>query len=429
MDGPVRPPSHRIAGAALGLVVAAWAIGTSAAPPQQPAASAVAQPLPEPLPATTSGSTLAPSTTPPDPGLKTEFAVPKLFPGQVLQPIDLAGALRLAGARNPDIAIARQRVLQAVADLEQARALWLPSLFLGPTYYRADGQVQNINGALQTVGRGSVFVGATVATANGFPAPAPGTGYPGLNGLTSVLRISDAIFEPLAAGRLAAATQAGLRAVNNDTLLSVAEAYFDLQQAAGTLAIAREAAANAEALAVIARAYAQTGQGLEADYRRALTEYQRRRRAIRAATGQVQVASANLIQLLLLDPRMVVAPVEPAESVLRLIPDDVPLELLIAEGLRRRPELARSREAVTASAYRLRQAKLRPFVPSLALTYAGGGFGGGPNATFNTFGTRGDLIASLFWDVRNLYATDHAIIRRRQAEREEADLELSRACA
>ena len=76
--------------------------------------------------------------------------------------------------------------------------------------------------------------------------------------------------------------------------------------------------------------------------------------------------------------------------------------------------------------YRLKQAKLRPFVPSLAVTYAGGGFGGGQNADFGGFGARGDVAASLFWDVRNLYFTDRAIIHRRQAEREAADVDMVR---
>jgi outer membrane protein TolC len=352
-----------------------------------------------------------------------------LFSGQVLQPIDLAGALRLAGAQNPDIAIARQRVLQAVADLEQARALWLPSLFIGPTYYRADGHVQEIDGTVINVDRSSLFLGATAALANGFPAPSPGTGFPALNGLSSVLRISDAIFEPLAAQRVAAAQQAGLQATANDTLLAVSEAYFDLQLAAGALAIAREAAANAESLSNITRAYAQTGQGLEADHRRALTEYQRRRKEVRAATGQVKVASANLIRPVLLDPHVVVAPVEPAEAVVRLVPDDMPLDSLIAEGLLHRPELAQAQEMVKATVYRLKQAKLRPFVPSLALTYAGGGFGGGKDAFFGNFGARGDFAASLYWDVRNLYFTDRAIIHRRRAEREAASIDQVRVQA
>ena len=83
------------------------------------------------------------ATTPPPP-LRLPVD-PKLIPGRSVEPIDLANVLRLAGARDLDIAIARQRILQAAADLKQARALWLPSLFYGPTWYRADGQIQTVD--------------------------------------------------------------------------------------------------------------------------------------------------------------------------------------------------------------------------------------------------------------------------------------------
>ena len=404
--------------------------GPPASGPSSPGTSATASAL---TASALPDATLTPPTAgrgqAPAAGASAERFATGLFPGQVLQPIDLAGALRLAGAQNPDIALARAQVFQAVADLDQARALWLPSLFVGPTFYRVDGQVQNINGQVQTVSRGSLFLGATATLANGFPAPSPGTGFPALNGLSTVLRLSDAIFEPKAAGRVVAANKAGLRATANDTLLAVAESYFDLQQAAGSLAIAREAEANARSLAYIAGTYAETGQGLKADARRAQTDYQRRRREIRGAIGRLKVASAELVRPLLLDPRAVLAPVEPAEAVIRLVPDDVPLERLLAEGLCRRPELARASETVGAADYRLTQAKLRPFVPSVAAAYAGGGFGGGQNAFFGNFSTRGDLSASVFWDVRNLYVTDRAIVRRRKAEREAAGADVVRVRA
>ena len=60
--------------------------------------------------------------------------------------------------------------------------------------------------------------------------------------------------------RSLAANQAGLQTATNDALLRIAEAYFDLQAANGRLAIAREAAANAEALSTITEAYARLGQ-------------------------------------------------------------------------------------------------------------------------------------------------------------------------
>ena len=347
-----------------------------------------------------------------------------LIPGRKIEPIDLISVLRLAGERDLDIAIARQRISQAMADLERARSLWLPSLFLGPTFYRADGQVQTVTGQVINVNRSSLFLGGTASLPNGFPAPSPGTGYPQLNSLSSVLRISDMIFEPLAARRVVAANRAGLQSRTNDALLEVAEAYLDLQQASGRLAIAGEAAGNAEKLSRITGSYAKSGQGTEADHRRALAELKHQRKDIQVASGLLLVASTNLTRLLVLDTRLVVAPVEPAEAVLCLIPDEVPLDDLIIQGLQSRPELAQSRELVQAAVVRLKQARLRPLIPSVAATYAGGGQGGGPGAFFGNFGARGDFMTSVFWELQHLGFADRAIMRRSAAEKKTADLEL-----
>lgn len=351
---------------------------------------------------------------------------PTLMPGRTIEPIDLCSALRLAGARDVDIAIARQRIEQSLAELARARSLWLPSLFIGPTWYRADGQVQTVTGEVINVNRSSLFLGGTAALPNGFPAPSAGTGYPQLNSLSSVLRISDMIFEPLAARRVVAANRAGLQATANDALLTVTEAYLDLQQAAGQLAVAREAAANAEVLARITLSYAKTGQGLEADHRRALAELNHQRKNAEGASGRLVVASAELVRLLVLDPRLLVAPVEPAETVVRLIPDDASPDDLVIRAFRQRPELAQYRELVEAALVRLKQARLRPFIPSVALTYAGGGLGGGTGSFFGDFGARGDAMASLFWELQHLGFADRAVMRRNAAEHRIAELELVR---
>lgn len=348
----------------------------------------------------------------------------KLVSGRTIDPIDLITVLRLAGERDLDIAIARERINQSMAELERARSLWLPSLFLGPTYYRADGQVQTVTGEVVNVNRSSLFLGGTAALPNGFPAPAAGTGYPQLNSLSSVLRISDVIFEPMAARRVVAANRAGLQARTNDALLQVAEAYLDLQHASGRLAIAHEATRNAETLAEITASYSKIGAGLEADHRRALAELKHQRKNIQVASGQLLVSSTNLLRLLVLDARLIVAPIEPAEAVLCLIPDEVPLEDLILQGLRGRPELAQSQELVRAAIIRLKQARLRPLIPSVALTYAGGGLGGGPDSFFGNFGARGDFMGSIFWELQHLGFADRAIMRRNAAEKRTADLEL-----
>ena len=68
--------------------------------------------------------------------------------------------------------------------------------------------------------------------------------------------------------------------------------------------------------------------------------------------------------------------------------DECPVDDLIVAGLQNRPELAEHQALVEATLVRLRQAKLRPFIPSLALRYSAGGFGGGPNAFFGNFDGR-----------------------------------------
>jgi outer membrane protein TolC len=389
--------------------------------PEQPGQANGRGALPEAIPEPSRSS--PPDRPPPPPVDDRKLGMP-LIPGQAVVPIDLAGALRLAGARDLDIAIARQQVLRSIADLQQARALWLPSLFLGPTWYRLDGKVQAIDGRVITADRSSLFIGGLAAGPNLYPANPPGSGFPPPTGLSSVLRFSDAIFEPRAANRVVAARQADTQAATNNAVLAASESYFDLIQASGLLAIQREAAANAQALAEITASYARSGAGLEADHQRIVTELNHRRVGIEEAVGQLEVASANLVNLLVLDPSQVLAPVEPAEVVFRLVPDECPLDELIVQGLRQRPELASAQELVGATLVRLKQAHLRPLVPSLAFSYAGGGFGGGRNAFFGDFNSRGDATISLFWELQNLGFTDRAIVRRSQADHETAILKM-----
>lgn len=347
-----------------------------------------------------------------------------LVPGQVIHPIDLPGALRLAGVRDLDIAIARQRVAQSVAELQQAQALWLPSLFLGPNWVRHDGQAQVVEGPVRTISKSSLFLGATAAGGSSVSGPVPAGGPAQVSGLTTVLRLSDALFEPLAARQVVDARRAGIQVASNDALLGVAETYLDLQFAAGRLAVAREAAANAEALVKLTGSYARSGAGLEADYHRSLAERDRRRKEVEQAVGELEMASAELVRRTRLDPTIVVAPVEPPETLLHLVSGTCSVDDLILTGLRNRPELSEAQALVQATLIRLKQAKLRPLIPSVAFRYSGGGFGGGANGFFGAFDGRSDADVNLYWELQNLGFTDRAIARQRSAQNQVAALEL-----
>ncbi|MDX2036761.1 MAG: TolC family protein [Isosphaeraceae bacterium] len=348
----------------------------------------------------------------------------RLVPDQAVLPIDLAGALRMAGAQDLDIAIARARVCAAIAEWNKARVLWLPSIFIGPNWIRHDGQAQVVEGPVRTISKSSLFLGATAAAGSSVSGPVPAGGPAQTSGLTTVLRISDALFEPQSARRVLDARKFDVRVASNDAVLLTAEAYFDLQSAAGRLAIAREASAHAEDLAGLTRSFAASGAGLEADHQRSLAERDRRRREVESAVGELEVSAAEVIRITRIDPRVLIAPIEPAEAMIRIVPEGGSIDDLIVQGLRHRPELARGQALVEATIVRLRQARLRPLIPSLALRYSGGGFGGGAGGFFGAFASRSDADVNLYWELQNLGLADRAIARQRLAEKHVAMLEL-----
>src|SRR5205807_2224555 len=126
-------------------------------------------------------------------------------------PINLATALRLAGARPLVIQAARAAVETEYGLYQQARVLWLPSVYLGFDYQRHDGGQQNaVTGQLIQGPRNQFLAGG---------------------GAQTVFALTDAIYAPLAERRLLQARTSQVQTAKNDALLDVAVAYFDVQQA------------------------------------------------------------------------------------------------------------------------------------------------------------------------------------------------------
>ena len=69
------------------------------------------------------------------------------------QPIDLDTSLRLAGVQNPELNVARQRVLESVAMRQLAAARFLPSINPGTNYDSHTGVLQQSNGNILSVQR------------------------------------------------------------------------------------------------------------------------------------------------------------------------------------------------------------------------------------------------------------------------------------
>ena len=328
-------------------------------------------------------------------------------------PINLATALQLSNARPIDVQIAARQVDLAAKSLERAELLWVPNLTMGANYFRHEGGQQNFTGDILRSSRGSLGVGV---------------------GPNILFSTADAIYAPLAAKQDLRARKANRQAIENDNTLAVAEAYFTVQQARGELAGALLALTKAQEIAAKTEKLAE-GLAPPIEAQRARIELARRKQAATNARELWRLSSADLVRLLRLEPGTLLDPMEPAFLPVTLIDDGQTLDALIVIGLSSRPELAGQQAVVQAALTRLKQEKMRPLIPSLALRSAStnpagsigfGGFGGGPNDRIGNFGTRFDVDVQVLWEFSALGFGNRVRVGERRVEHQTATLELFR---
>jgi len=374
------------------------------------AATAVAQPPAAPPPVLVKPGQVTPPEPPPNTILR---------PGE--NPIDLGTALRLAGAENPELLLARERVSEVTAVRQLAAAQLLPNINVGGNYDLHRGPVQQSNGNILQLHRDSLYLGLGAA--------AVGSGTVTIPGLNYNLNVGEAWFGFLRTRQLVAAVRANARAVENDVLLRVCLAYTELLRAAGRRAIAERNRADVAEIVRLTAVYAKTGQGRQADADRAAVELRRRDAEFTQAEADLLTASARLAQLLNLDPSARLKPVDGWVVPAPVVPEPVPLAELIAIALMQRPELAARAAEIREALYALSSAKLLPFSPNVILGFSGGGFGGGSDIAssppgvlqsngqrvldprFSNLDGRTDFDVVVFWTFRNLGVGNVALVR------------------
>jgi outer membrane protein TolC len=284
-------------------------------------------------------------------------------------------------------------------------------------YNRHDGRIQDAAGNVLTTGRSNLMFGV-------------GSAF----GAAALISPNEAYFAPLVARRTLRARRADRQAASNDMLLAVATAYFNVEQARGELAGAQDAERRANELVTRIEKLAP-GIVPQLEATRAETEQARRQQAVQQAKERWQVASAELVRILRLDPTTVVDPVEPPHLRVNLIDPSWGVDQLVTVGLTYRPELASRQAQVQATLALLRQERLRPLIPSLLLrgsstpvtgTLAMGVFGGGIGGNSGNYGYRGDLDVQVLWQFDNLGFGNRARIRQQEARHSLATLELFR---
>ncbi len=292
------------------------------------------------------------------------------------QPIDLATALRLAGAQSLDIQLAREKLAEARAHQTSARAQFFPWLAPGVGYRRHDGNTQAVTGEILDVSKQSYTVGA---------------------GLTAQVDLGDALYKALAARQLVKAADHALAVQQQNAVLAAAQNYFALAQAQAAVGVAREAVRISQDYEEQVGQAVAAGLALKGDALRVRVQTERNHLALRQAQEQQRLAAARLAQTLRLDATVDLLANESELAPLALVETNTPLKALVAQALAARPELKQGAALVEAARTSQNNARYGGLVPTLNAQVFAGGLGGGVDGAWGNFGNSEDYFVGVSW--------------------------------
>jgi outer membrane protein TolC len=386
--------------------------------------------LPPPQPTLGAASSALGAGLPTPPPADDPESVANLL-GPDRRPIDLNSALELAGVQNPQLLLAQQRVVEAVAVRQLAALQILPNLNYGFSFDQHTGPVVQSSGNVLKVHRDALYVGA------GAKAIAAGTVT--VPGVALIGNPVEGIFAFLVARQEVAVRQFANRAVANEMFLRVALAYTDLLRAQGRRRLAVLTRDEAREVLRLTEAWSKAGAGRKADADRAATELAHRQADVRETEGEVLIASARLAQLLNLDPSLQLEAAESYVIPTPVVPDPIPLPELLAIALLNRPEMQQRRAQVQEALLALRGARMLPFSPNMILGFSSGEEEGGSDlaslppsvspfgrgqARFGRISPRLDFDVVGYWMLRNGGLGNVAQIRELRSLTSAADFEL-----
>ena len=328
-------------------------------------------------------------------------------------PINLATALRLSDARPLIVAAAQASVWVAEAQLTRAKVLWVPQLNLGGDYIRHDGGGPDFNKGLLTAPSVNFFYGGA--------------------GMSEIVALTDVFFEPLVKRQALNSRQWDIQTAKNDALLMTATAYFNVHQYRGTYAGALYCVQRGRDLVErITQLSRELVPAVEVD--RAGNMLADLEQQSVSARQSWLVSSANLTQVLRLDPRAVVVPLESDHLQVTLIDPARPLPDLHVIALTNRPELASYQALVQAAAARIRRERGRMLLPSVLVNgfqtpdelLQAGIFGIGPNNKLNQWNGRDDVSLQVVWELEALGIGNLARIKEQRGEQSKAIIDFFR---
>lgn len=302
-------------------------------------------------------------------------------------PIDLPGVLDLARASNLEIQKAQEKVQEAQLQLQLAKAQWLPSLNVGSSWLKHEGQTQDIPGNIITASKASLFAGG-IANATIDPQKA----------IVDILRARQNIY----------AQSGGLDRATRQSLLDASQAYVDLVAAQVGVAISDEISERIDELVRRSEQLLSQGVGAEVEVLSNRVRGESQKQKLLAARRDHLAASAQLVQLLHLPAVTRLYANEPRLAPLNLVDLDEPESEMIRQALEQGPGLAEVLAMVNAIEEQKRQMRRVIFLPTVTASVGQGAFGGGLGGTLANFGSSTDVGVAAYWDVMKVVGTGKA---------------------
>lgn len=294
--------------------------------------------------------------------------------------IDLPTALRLAGANNLDVQIAREKVVEARASSDAARARFFPFITPSIVYRRHENNIQTVEGRIIDADKQSLALGVA---------------------LNAQLDLGETYYQSLVAKQVVRSGEAALAGRQRETTYRAAAGYFDLTRARGAVVAAEEALRLARKHAEQTDSAVGAGVTFAGDAARVRAAAERSELALSRLRTEQRLAAARLAELLHLDPAIELVPAETDLSPLTLASPGDELGALISKALAVRPELDEAAARLAAARTARRGATYGPLVPTLGAQVNYGGLGGGQRSTApgSQFDVSEDYALGLSWRV------------------------------
>lgn len=295
-----------------------------------------------------------------------------------VQLIDLATALRLAGAQNLDVQIARERLAEAKANHSVAMSQFFPWLSPGIGYRRHEDRLQDVVGNVFDADKQSYLAGGALSAQWDF---------------------GEALYRTLAAKQLANAASHALDAQRQDSALAAAQGYFELLFAQTAVGVADDAVRISENYLEQVQRAVEAGIAFKGDELRVQVQRERNRLTRQQAFEQQRVAGARLAQTLHLDPAVELRAVESELVPLSLMATNTVLNALVQEAFANRPEVKQGQSLIAAAEKSRNGVVYGPWIPALGAQAFVGWLGGGRGTGSGNFGPSEDYALTLGWRI------------------------------